>query len=83
MPRVRFEDVEAHASTLREARFRKAARPPEGYTGNTFITEWLTLNCKGNWGSQADNRSVHVRFADPDDHVRALAALPLMQFRRP
>lgn len=82
MSRVRFEEVGACGRQPCEARFRKPAAPPAGYTGNTVVTEWLTLNCRGSWGSRSDGRSVHVRFAEPDDCARAVEALTAMGVER-
>jgi hypothetical protein len=71
MPRVRFEELPGGAADRSEAALRKPQPPPAGYTGNTAITEWLTLHCRRDWGSISDGPVVRVRFADPEDCARA------------
>jgi hypothetical protein len=73
MSRVRFEELPGGKAGGAEASFRKPPAPPPGYTGNTVITEWLTLHCRGDWGSLSDGAFVRVRFADPADCDRAAA----------
>lgn len=76
MARVRYEALPGWRVGGLEASLRKPADAPRGYTRNTVITEWLTLNCRGDWGSVADSRFVRVRFADPEDWARATARFP-------
>lgn len=71
MARVRFKDIEDRADWL-EVRLRKP-EPPAGYTGNTVITEWLTVNCRGDWASKVERQLLRVRFADLADRDRAVA----------
>jgi hypothetical protein len=73
MPRVRVEELPGDEAGGMSATFRKPTSPPQGYTGNTVITEWLTLHCRGDWGSLSDGAFVRVRFADPEDCARAKA----------
>lgn len=73
MARVRFDDNAVRATGWVEARLVKPLRPLPGYTANTTITEWLTVNCRGAWASKAQGRSLRVRFADPEDRDRAVA----------
>jgi hypothetical protein len=69
---VRFQKENYGLAGWSEAWLPKPA-PPAGYTGNTVITEWLTVNCQGDWASPAGARALHVRFADADDRARAVA----------
>lgn len=69
MSRARYKEL---ASGLASAALLKPAPPPGGYTGNTAITEWLTLNCRDRWASFSDGPVVRVRFVDPEDCARAL-----------
>jgi hypothetical protein len=59
-----------------ECALAKPPAPPPGYTRNTVVTDWLTLNCRGDWASRGGRGSILVRFADPDDLRRARAQFP-------
>jgi hypothetical protein len=74
MVRVRFRDV-AGGDGYCEAIFRKPVDPPpKGYTLNTFVTEWLTETCHGDWASSSlSGRAVVVRFFNRGDFERARA----------
>lgn len=54
----------------------KPPAAPPAYTGNTVVTEWLTLNCRGDWASRGGRGSILVRFADADDLRRARQRFP-------
>lgn len=71
MARVRYEELDGRARA--RATLLKPSPAPAGYTGNTAVTEWLILNCRGDFGSVSDGHAVRVRFADPEDCARALA----------
>jgi hypothetical protein len=49
----------------------KPAEAPPGYTPNTVVTEWLTLNCLGAWASEGHSDRLYVRFAREEDARRA------------
>jgi hypothetical protein len=72
MSRVRFQSKGEQPSSWSEAWLPKPAASP-GYTGNTVVTEWLTLNCRGDWASRATASALQVSFADPEDRARAVA----------
>lgn len=71
MARVHFKDIEDRGDWL-EVRLRKP-EPPAGYTGNTVITEWLTVNCRGDWASKVERQLLRVRFAERADRDQAVA----------
>jgi hypothetical protein len=71
--RVRFQKGESQGVGWSEARLPKPPTAPAGYTRNTLITEWLTVTCRGDWASHATSRELRVRFADPEDRLRAVA----------
>jgi hypothetical protein len=68
--RVRFGQAKA-AGWAWSGRILRPERPPPGYTGNTVLTEWLTLNCVGPWASKHSRRWLVVLFAEEADAVRA------------
>ena len=70
--RVRFADAARQAWSDR-GWIAKPAMAPAGYTPNTVITEWLTLNCTGAWAAQGRGRRLEVVFAGEDDATRARA----------
>ena len=49
----------------------KPGSAPAGYTPNTVVTEWLTLNCRAAWAAFGQNRRIDVRFSQADDAARA------------
>jgi hypothetical protein len=51
----------------------KPSEAPAGYTSNTVLTEWLTLNCAGPWASQGHGHWIEVRFGQAADAARARA----------
>jgi hypothetical protein len=51
----------------------KPAVAPAGYTRQTAITEWLTLNCQGAWAGQTRNGWFEVQFERAADAARAEA----------
>lgn len=61
--------------TYYEARIRTSGLPrSKGYTANTVVTEWLTLNCAGDWASTSlSGRAIVVRFFEAADFERARA----------
>jgi hypothetical protein len=73
MARIRLGEAAAGDAGFLAASLRKPSEIPRGYTGNTVITEWLTLNCRGDWASWSHGARVTVRFADARDRERALA----------
>ena len=73
MPRLRFDQLSARPSGYQELVVSRPAAAPEGYTPLILLTEWLTLNCRGDWASRARGEEVVVRFADPIDCARASA----------
>ncbi|WP_372784586.1 hypothetical protein [Phenylobacterium sp.] len=75
MPRVRFGDLlQDEAEHLALTVSRPTAAAP-GYTPTMLLTEWLTLNLRGDWAMRVDARSVALRFASSDDRERAKAKL--------
>jgi hypothetical protein len=70
--RVRFEAA-AQLNWPRWGRIRKPVDVPPGYTGNTVITEWLTLNCAGPWASKRSQFWLDVLFSAEADAERAIA----------
>lgn len=56
-----------------EARVRKPDVAPAGYTRHTLVTEWLTLNCSGDWACRSGAASLTVRFRRPEDLERTLS----------
>jgi hypothetical protein len=70
--RLEWRATEGKTAFL-QAVIRKPAEAPPGYTGNTVVTEWLTLNCRGDWSSQSEPTLLRVRFARRDDMERAFA----------
>jgi hypothetical protein len=71
--RVRFQAAGQDSGGWSEARLPKPRSAPAGYTANTVITEWLTVNCRGDWASHAIARELRVRFAELSDRDRAVA----------
>ena len=71
MPRQRFEQLSAEPSGYHELVLLRPNAAPEGYTPLILLTEWLTLNCRGDWASRAKGDEVVVRFADQADRARA------------
>lgn len=65
-----------------EARLRKPSVPPPGYTRNTVVTEWLVLNCAGDWASRSEQGSLQVRFREVGDMLRALEQFGGGEIRR-
>ena len=75
MPRLRFKELGRRSPDVLEL---SATRPTEvapGYTPIMLITEWLTLNLRGDWAMRVDTRTMALRFADADDRERAKAKL--------
>ena len=73
MPRVRFSELAGE-----EGLVLTAARPiaaAAGYTPIMLITEWLTLNLRGDWAMRVDTHTVALRFASAEDRERAKAKL--------
>jgi hypothetical protein len=70
---VQFQSGEGQVEGWVEARLPKPRVAPAGYTANTVITEWLTVNCRGDWASHAVARELRVRFAETTDRDRAVA----------
>lgn len=68
--RVRFEQAKA-AGWSWTGRILRPETAPQGYTGNTVLTEWLTLNCAGAWASKRSRRWLTVLFAYEADALRA------------
>lgn len=68
--RVRFAEAVRHAWSAR-GWIVKPAAAPLGYTPNTVVTEWLTLNCRGPWASQGQGDRLEVWFSSADDADRA------------
>ena len=69
--RVKF-DAAVFAACPGPGRILKPSTAPPSYTPHTVITEWLTLNCAGDWASKRQNRWL-VCFALPADAKRARA----------
>lgn len=72
MPRVVFHRL-ANTPPGLETVLRKPARAPAGYSPTIFVVEWLTLNCRSDWGSAPGKDAVVVRFTDPADRDRGRA----------
>ncbi|MCR5879439.1 hypothetical protein [Phenylobacterium sp. J367] len=70
--RLEWQDTGEEGKGFWQARLRKPASAPPGYTRNTVVTEWLTLNCRGDWSSHSGTASLRVRFRSRDDLERAL-----------
>jgi hypothetical protein len=68
--RVRFAEAVRQAWPAHGWIVKPAAAPP-GYTPNTVVTEWLTLNCREPWASQGQGDRLEVWFASEDDAHRA------------
>jgi hypothetical protein len=68
--RVRFAEAVRLAWPSR-AWVAKPADAPAGYTPNTVLTEWLTLNCAGPWAAQGHGDHIEVRFERVADRERA------------
>lgn len=62
--RVRFQEAEAWGST---GGVRFPAHAPPTYTPTTVITEWLTLNCVGDWAAHRRRGWLEVRFSGAED----------------
>jgi hypothetical protein len=77
MSRVAYDDAAWQGSGWSVARLRRPS-PPPGYAGNTLVTEWLTVNCRGDWASRAGARSIRVRFSDPADQAQAVARFGML-----
>lgn len=76
MARLRFSEAALRLGQDHyEAVFRRGAREtPPGYTFNTLITEWMTVNCAGDWASSSlSGRGVVVRLFAKADFERARA----------
>jgi hypothetical protein len=71
--RVRFEQATA-AGWPWKGRILRPETAPAGYTGNTVLTEWLTLNCAGPWASKRRSRWLDVLFSSEADALRAYHA---------
>ena len=68
--RVRFQ-VSTEEGWRYRGQILKVKGAPSGYTPNTVITEWLTLNCVGAWACRGRPRWIDVAFANRDDALRA------------
>jgi hypothetical protein len=64
--RVRFAEAVRQAWPARGWILKPATAPP-GYTPNTVVTEWLTLNCRDCWAGQGRGDRLEVWFASEDD----------------
>lgn len=80
--RVRFPEAR-RAGWPERAWILKPSAVPAGYTPNTVVTEWLTLNCRGLWACQGHGERVEVRFADTIDAERARAHFSALNLWRP
>ena len=60
MPRVHFKALASRPGGRLEAVARRPDRAPEGYTPIILMTEWLTLNCRGDWAFRAAGRRVKL-----------------------
>ncbi len=74
--RVRFPDA-MRAGWPERAWILKPSAAPAGDTPNTVVTEWLTLNCRGQWACQGLGERVEVRFADAERDRAHFSALNL------
>lgn len=72
MPRVIFHHLTEARPDL-EAALPKPRQAPPGYSRTSYVVEWLTLNCRADWGSVARTHDVLVRFTDREDRERAVA----------
>ena len=68
--RVRFDALALDACRW-PGRILKPSTAPAGYTPHTVVTEWLTLNCTGDWAGQRKTRWLDVCFARVEDAERA------------
>jgi hypothetical protein len=73
MPRLHFKQMSAQRPDALELVLPRPTAAPEGYTPVTFLTEWLTLNCRDDWACATKTRALHVRFASRADLERAAA----------
>ena len=68
--RIRF-DAAGLAACRWSGRILKPVSAPLGYTPHTVVTEWLTLNCAGDWAGRHRKRWLEVCFAQRADAARA------------
>lgn len=68
--RVRFRDADEWACS---GGVSFPLRAPATYTPTTVITEWLTLNCAGDWAAQRRRGWLDVRFSLARDAEQARA----------
>jgi hypothetical protein len=68
--RARYDQT---ADWRRRGQVLKGGDVPAGYTANTVITEWLTLNCEGPWACHGRPRWIGVAFDREADATRARA----------
>ncbi|HEX3364575.1 hypothetical protein [Phenylobacterium sp.] len=80
--RVRFPEA-SRAGWPERGWILKPATAPAGYTPNTIVTEWLTLNCRGLWACQGLGERVEVRFASAEDAERVRAHFSALNLWRP
>lgn len=73
MPRVSFQTLESRTEGVHDAVVDLPRSAPGGYTPVIYLTEWLTLDCRGDWASRVKHRVATVLFTDPADHQRFLA----------
>lgn len=73
MPRIHFADFDARSNGYVELLIPRPQTAPDGYTPVMLVSEWLTLNCQGDWACRAGPKGLRVRFADGADRRRAAA----------
>lgn len=76
MARRRFDALAGPREPALELRLRLPQAAPPGYTPAIWLTEWLTLNCRGDWASRVEGRRATIRFLDAGDHARAVRDAP-------
>jgi hypothetical protein len=77
MPRVHFDVFSTRPEGFHEVVVIRPVGAPKGYTPISLLTEWLTLNCRGDWSSRARKHGVVLRFAAAADYRRAVRNLPV------
>jgi len=73
LPRVHFDELGRRPGGCHEAVVPRPEASPAGYTPVIYMTEWLTLRCRGDWSSRAVGNVVRLRFADADDLLRVVS----------
>jgi hypothetical protein len=73
MPRRHFDDLRPDAGDVHHLAVPCPKAVPPGYTAVMFVTEWLTLNSRGDWACRVRGKRIHIRFVSETDRDRATA----------